>query len=264
MAACGCCPLLVAGLLAAQAEPSRPSFAEFLAGIKTEALARGIRPEIVDSALAGIEEPSAVVIERDRSQAEVVQTLEQYLSQRVTAQAVATGREMLDAVPRSARRDRGDLQRPADAHRRRSGASNRTSAASPACARRWPRSRRWPGIRGAPRSSAGSCSTRSKSSTAATSISPDMKGSWAGAMGQTQFMPSSYLRFARGLRRRRPPRHLVDAGGRLRVDRELHARQRLDQRRSLGPRSRRRPPTRAAASRTRSSGATARARRGAT
>jgi hypothetical protein len=54
-------PLLVAGLLAAQAELSRPSFAEFLAGIKTEALARGIRPEIVDSALAGIDEPSAVV-----------------------------------------------------------------------------------------------------------------------------------------------------------------------------------------------------------
>src|SRR5215470_15252459 len=91
-------PLFVAGLLAAQAaqaELSRPSFAEFLAGIRTEALSRGIRPEIVDSALAGIEEPSAVVIERDRSQAEVVQTLEQYLSQRVTARAVATGREML-------------------------------------------------------------------------------------------------------------------------------------------------------------------------
>jgi membrane-bound lytic murein transglycosylase B len=71
------------------------SFAEFLAGIKTEALARGIRPEVVDSALAGIDEPSALVIERDRSQAEVVQTLEQYLNQRVTAKTVATGREML-------------------------------------------------------------------------------------------------------------------------------------------------------------------------
>src|SRR5215467_14010015 len=87
--------LLVTGLLAAQAEPSRPSFTEFLNGIRTEALARGIRQEIVDAALAGIEEPSAVVIERDRSQAEIVQTLEQYLNQRVTASAVSTGREML-------------------------------------------------------------------------------------------------------------------------------------------------------------------------
>src|SRR5215470_16829037 len=91
-------PLFVAGLLAAQAaqaELSRPSFAEFLTGIRNEALMRGIRPEVVDSALAGIEEPSAVVIERDRSQAEVVQTLEQYLNQRVTLRTVATGREML-------------------------------------------------------------------------------------------------------------------------------------------------------------------------
>src|SRR6185369_16418416 len=87
--------LLVAGLLVAQAEPSRPSFTEFLNGIRTEALARGIRTEVVDAALTGIEEPSAVVIERDRSQAEVVQTLEQYLGQRVTATTVATGREML-------------------------------------------------------------------------------------------------------------------------------------------------------------------------
>src|SRR5581483_8132330 len=64
---------------------SRPSFAEFLAGIRAEALTRGIRAEIVDAALAGIEEPSVTVIERDRSQAEVVQTLEQYLDQRLTS-----------------------------------------------------------------------------------------------------------------------------------------------------------------------------------
>ncbi len=56
--------------------PARPSFAEFLAGIKTEALGRGIRTEIIDEAFTGIEEPSAVVIERDRTQAEFVQTLE--------------------------------------------------------------------------------------------------------------------------------------------------------------------------------------------
>src|SRR5689334_19008434 len=88
-------PLLVATLAGAQAEPTRPSFADFLAGVKADALARGIRAEIVDQAFADVEEPSTTVIERDRSQAEVVQTLEKYLSQRVTGKAATTGREML-------------------------------------------------------------------------------------------------------------------------------------------------------------------------
>src|SRR5579871_3537371 len=78
------------------APPARPSFADFLAAVKADALARGIRAEVVDQAFAGIEEPSATVIERDRSQAEIVQTLEKYLSQRVTAKSVATGREMIE------------------------------------------------------------------------------------------------------------------------------------------------------------------------
>ena len=41
-----------------------------------------------------------------------------------------------------------------------------------------------------------------------------MKGSWAGAMGQVQIMSVQLPRVRAGLRRRRPPRHLVDGGGR--------------------------------------------------
>ena len=64
----------------------------------------------------------------------------------------------------------------------------------------------------------------------------DMKGSWAGAMGQPQFMPSSFLH------------HAVDfdgdgridiwssIAGRLRVDGALPAERGVDARRTLGPR----------------------------
>jgi membrane-bound lytic murein transglycosylase B len=188
-------PLLVAGLLAGQAELSRPSFAEFLNGIRTEALSRGIRPEIVDSALAGIEEPSAVVIERDRSQAEVVQTLEQYLSQRVTPKAVATGREMLA--------QHHDLLEEIAA----------TYNVPPALiVSIWgfeSNFGRFTGVRPTIAALATLAWDPRRSSLFRHELFDaleilnrgdidlaHMQGSWAGAMGQTQFMPSSYLRFA--------------------------------------------------------------------
>ena len=77
------------------AQESRPSFSEFLAGVRTEALARGIRPEILDEALANIAEPVPTVIERDRAQAETVLSLEAYLTRRLTPALVKSGREAL-------------------------------------------------------------------------------------------------------------------------------------------------------------------------
>ena len=79
---------LLSVTLSAQAPPSasetRPSFAEWLGGVRQEALARGIRPEVVDQALGEVKEPLPVVIERDRTQAETVLPLETYISQRLT------------------------------------------------------------------------------------------------------------------------------------------------------------------------------------
>src|SRR3954467_15009599 len=88
---------------------TRPSFAEWLDGVRSEALTRGIRQEVVDQALEGLEEPVPVVIERDRSQAEVVLNLETYIARRLTPAFVRTGREMFS-------RDRATLDEVAAAY----------------------------------------------------------------------------------------------------------------------------------------------------
>src|SRR5215207_4688320 len=67
----------------------QPPFDEWLAAVRTEAIARGIRESTVDDALAGLE-PVPTVIQRDRTQAEIVQTLDQYLKQRISKRVVQT------------------------------------------------------------------------------------------------------------------------------------------------------------------------------
>src|SRR2546427_12445045 len=73
-------------------EPPRPSFPDWLNGVRAEALSRGIRQEVLDEALGGIDEPLPVVLERDRSQAELVLPLEQYIARRVAPAGVKTAR----------------------------------------------------------------------------------------------------------------------------------------------------------------------------
>src|SRR5215218_6739784 len=70
-----------------------PPFDEWLSGVRAEAVTRGIREATVDAALTGLE-PVATVIERDRTQAELVQTLDQYLAQRITTKVVRTAQTM--------------------------------------------------------------------------------------------------------------------------------------------------------------------------
>ena len=185
-----------AGLLAApQAEPTRPSFSEWLAGVRTEALARGIRQEIVDEALTDIPEPLPVVIERDRAQAEVILPLETYISRRVTPKVVKMGREVFA-------RHRTLLDEVGNAY----GVSPRIIAGIWGLesnyglfSGRWPTVTVLATLAWDPRRSAffrGELFHALEILNRRDIEFARMRGSWAGAMGQVQFMPSSYLEYA--------------------------------------------------------------------
>jgi membrane-bound lytic murein transglycosylase B len=178
-----------------QADAQRPSFSEFLARVRDEALSRGIRPEIVEAALANIEEPLPIVIERDRAQAEAVLSLETYIARRLTAKRIRTGREMMA-------RHRDLLARVADTY----GVPARIIVAVWGVESEYGR---LTGIRPTIAALATLAWDPRRSTLFRTElfraleilnrgdIEPaQLRGSWAGAMGQPQFMPSSYLLFA--------------------------------------------------------------------
>jgi membrane-bound lytic murein transglycosylase B len=175
--------------------PSRPSFAEWLADVKAEATARGIRSDIIDETLGSLTEPLPVVIERDRTQPEIVQTLEQYVSRHLTAKFLARAREM-------AQKNK-DLAREVSEH---------YGVPPGVILGIWGLESNFGGFSGIRPTIAALATLAWDPRRAAFfrrelfdaleilnhgDIEPSkMRGSWAGAMGQPQFMPSSYLRFA--------------------------------------------------------------------
>jgi membrane-bound lytic murein transglycosylase B len=188
--------LLATAPLAAQtSETPRPSFAEWLAGVRTEALERGIRQEIVDAALADVSEPLPIILERDRAQAETVFSLEKYLSRRLTAKLIRSGR---DAYAR----ERELIDRVGEQY----GVPPRIIVAI------WGAESNFGGFSGV-RPTVPALATLAWDPRRATFFRGELldaldilnrgdidlehlRGSWAGAMGQVQFMPSSYLKFA--------------------------------------------------------------------
>jgi membrane-bound lytic murein transglycosylase B len=193
--------LCAAGTLAAQspaapASPStRPSFAEWLSGVRSEAIARGIKEDIVDAALADVEEPLPVVLERDRTQAETVLSLEAYLSRQLTTRRIRTGRDMVA-------RHRETLEKVSSAY----GVPVKIIAGI------WGMESNFGRFSGV-RPTIAALATLAWDPRRATYFRGELfnaleilnrgdidlgqlKGSWAGAMGQPQFMPSSYLEFA--------------------------------------------------------------------
>ena len=176
-------------------EPPRPSFSEWLSAVRSEALDRGIREDVVREALDSLDEPLPVVIERDRSQAEVVLPLETYIARRLTGSALASGREMYA-------RHRTLLEHVAEDY----------GVPAPMMLAIWGVESNFGRFNGV-RPTIAALATLAWEPRRATFFRRElfnaleildrgdielanMKGSWAGAMGQPQFMPSSYLQFA--------------------------------------------------------------------
>jgi membrane-bound lytic murein transglycosylase B len=187
--------LALALALALGQEPPRPSFAEWLAGVRAEALARGLREEVVDAALADVTEPQPVILERDRAQAETVFSLEKYLARILKPKLILGGREAYATHQEL-------LGRVAE----RYGVPSRIVVAIWGMESNYGR---FSGVRPTvpalatlawdPRRSAffrGELFDALEILNRGDIDLPRLKGSWAGAMGQTQFMPSSFLAYA--------------------------------------------------------------------
>ena len=204
-----CCLLIVASLAAppplfggggqaaVPAPPpveTRQDFSEFLSGLKEQAVAAGVSAATVDAALTNLE-PLEVVVERDRSQAEVVLTIDQYIARRLTRSFVRTANE-------KSREHRQAL----------SGIAKKYGVSSSLIVAVWGMESnfgRFTGTRPTVQALATLAWEGRRRAFFTTElinalqildkgyIEPgQMKGSWAGAMGQTQFMPSSYLAHA--------------------------------------------------------------------
>lgn len=188
-------PLLALMLAPRAARAEGESFAAFLAGIRREAAARGVSAATLDAALRDVTAPDPAVAARRLGQSEFSRPIWAYLAGAVSAGRVARGRAL------------------ATRHGALLASTERRTGVPPAIVLAvW-------GMESDFGADAGSVPTIRALATLAHlghqgstfreellaaltileagAIAPArMRGSWAGAMGQTQFMPSSYLRHA--------------------------------------------------------------------
>lgn len=191
-------PLSVDGAAPERIEPVQaaagPAFEAWLAGFRARARAQGIRADVLDAALVGVR-PDPEVIRRDRNQSEFTKTIWDYLDSAASDERVRNGREAL--------RRYGQLLEAIEA---RYGVEAEVVAAV------------W-GLESAYGSYRGDMDVIQSLATLAYDsrrgrffeaqliaalrivqsgdVSPRaMTGSWAGAMGHTQFIPTSYLDYA--------------------------------------------------------------------
>ena len=191
--------------LEVRAQDTPQDFAAWMSQLRDDARAAGITQATVDAALTGIEAPRPGVLESDRNQPEMKQSLADYVAVRVSDKRIAEGRQILRDYPTWL----GRVER-------QYGVQRRFIVAL------------W-GIESNYGRHTGQVPTVQALVTLAYDQRrgtyfrkelfealrildgghirlADMKGSWAGAMGHFQFMPSSYRHYA------------VDADGDGRID----------------------------------------------
>ncbi|MEO5820441.1 MAG: lytic murein transglycosylase [Vicinamibacteraceae bacterium] len=174
--------------------PHDPAFAAWLDALRGDATAAGIRPATIDAAFATIV-AQPVVLERDRSQAEFTLTLGQYVSRRLTP-------ALLRLSKQHAERQRALLARVEKAHQvprsilvavwgleSNFGKFAGVRPTVPVLATLAYDGRRAALFRG-------ELLNALRILDRGDIELERLKGSWAGAMGQPQFLPSSYLKFA--------------------------------------------------------------------
>lgn len=173
--------------------PSLP-FPEWLTQLKQDALSRGISQRTVDAALDGLE-LLPVVTERDRTQPERTLAIDQYLKRRLDAKTVKTARQMATRHATMLAKVSANYGVPRNIIVSVWGLESNFG--------------RFSGVRPTIQALATLAYDNRRAAMfrqelfAALQIVDKgdidlakMKGSWAGAMGQPQFMPSSYLKYA--------------------------------------------------------------------
>jgi membrane-bound lytic murein transglycosylase B len=187
--------LALAGPAVAQGGTQKPTFAAFLADVRAEALAQGVSEATLDAAFAGLTAPAPEVLRRDVAQPESRITFAQYKRRVVSQDRIERGRALY-------RRHRALLaQIEADTGvaghylvalwgvESDFGANTGSFRVIPALATLAYDGRRAAFFR---RELLAALHVLD-----AGHVAPArMTGSWAGAMGQVQFMPTSFQRFA--------------------------------------------------------------------
>ena len=184
--------LCAVGVATDAAEP--PPWSVFLAGVAEEAVAGGVSRDVVDAAFDGLE-PDPRVLGFDRKQPEFVQTTAQYLVARVTKGRIESARKHYAA-------ERATLE----------AVGERYGVDAPFIVALWGVESsfgRYQGKYSIIRSVATLAHDRRRSAFFRSELLQALRildeghvppeqfvGGWAGAMGQNQFMPSSFRRYA--------------------------------------------------------------------